>query len=151
MNENVIYYSAKTCCSKVMADSDQSPTSFASLLLPVGDNSSRIAPAKDDPMATANAIGTTVLLCTLALAVGAGCLFVFQARSKYRKYALSSMHRDRDEEGEDNAPPVIISLYPAFPQYQQENVEKTCPRCSASPLDDAEESPGETPVFTIEE
>lgn len=74
-----------------------------------------------DPMATPNAIGTTVLLCAMALAVGAGCLSIQKARSRYRHYAMGCAQKEGEEEH-----PVVISLYPAFPTKpaRQEDAEK---------------------------
>ena len=70
----------------------------------------------EDKMATANAVGTIVLLCTLALGVGAGCLAILRARSKYREYAVRSTTDDDREDLKSS----MVTLYPAFPQQQQQ-------------------------------
>lgn len=76
------------------------------------------APA-EDLMATSNAIGTTVLLCTMALALGAGCLSIQKARSKYRHYAMGCAQKEEASTYAQEEP-VVISLYPAFPAGDKE-------------------------------
>lgn len=101
-------------------------------------------------MATANAMGTAVMLCTLAMAIGASCLAIKEARSKYRHYIMgSTTHPLMDDDAAASAAEAadgtaaaeaaaeqqqqqqqIITVYPAFPQ--KKNVEECDLRGDAS-------------------
>lgn len=100
----------------------------------IGSRSSSIRQAEGgeqqrvgDDMAVADAVGTSVLVCTLLLGILAACVGIRQARSKYREYAMGKYSEsiEADEEGEDavqqeDLPVVVVSLYPTFPTFRGE-------------------------------
>ena len=62
-------------------------------------------------MELANVIGTILLLCTLVLALGSGCMVVQRARLRYRSYSKGcSSSADTEVAGL-----VVVSLYPTLP------------------------------------
>lgn len=92
------------------AASDQLATSLLDLLLNTThtNSSSSSLPENAVDADSANVMGLAILLCTLAMAMGAACIALKKARSKYRDYIMGS------SETQPTAS-VVVSEYPAFP------------------------------------
>ena len=131
--------------------------SFANQLL-LGGGSKNVTLEKhlqgdEDPLRVASTVGTVMLLCMLALAMVAGIVAVWQARSRYREYVMGATSKEEDSGAASAAAAEdVITLYTALPGKAE---EKGCARCFSieeeEDGDDEEKRRKGVPVFTAVE